>query len=313
MNLIIKQLKKMKKVSIIGAGMVGSRAAAEIARMNICDEVVLLDIKPGLAEGKAMDIMQSLDILGCYDTDVLGFTGNYDELRNSDVVVVVSGVPRKPGMSREDLVEGSANVVKSVLKSAYEVVPEAIYVIVSNPVDTMTYLAVKFLEKLGKKDAKTKVFGMGGILDSARLHYYLMKETKRYWMNEVSGYVIGGHGDTTMIPVIDEEKGEFDFDKVIKETMEGGKTLTGLLGTSAWEAAGAAIAKTIHDIICDCRYFENPFSVYREEYDACVGTMVSIGSEGIVNISKDDEDQEVLESTCIVEEIKEVNKALGEI
>ena len=301
----------MSKISIIGAGNVGATAAQFIAMSEVVDDVILIDVKENYAEGKAVDISQSLILLGSR-TKVSGYTGNYEPTKDSDVIVITSGVPRKPGMTREELVGTNANVVKSVLSKTHKYSPKAIYVIVSNPVDTMTYLGVKYLKKLGKEDSETTVLGMGGLLDTARFHYYQDIAGLPY----ADGEVVGGHGDTTMIPLFDESQRKDVSDSlaeaIVEKTKIGGATLTGMLGTSAWMAPAAAIKEVVSDIINNFTFGEFPHSVYRPEYDACIGTPVCIGKHGVLSISREDyEDSDKFQNS--LKAVKEVNKALGEI
>ncbi len=239
----------MSKVTVVGAGNVGATCANVLAVNEVANEVVLIDIKEGFAEGKAMDIMQTAQLMG-FDTVVTGVTGDYSKTANSDVVVITSGLPRKPGMTREELIGVNAGIVKSVAKSALEYSPNAILVIVSNPMDPMAYLTLKTLGL-----PRNRVIGMGGALDSSRFKYFLSLALNCN-ANEVEGLVIGGHGDTTMIPLtrlatykgvpvstlLSAEK----LEEVAKATMVGGATLTGLLGTSAWMAPGAAASLLLH-------------------------------------------------------------------
>ena len=244
----------MSKVTVVGAGNVGATAANVLAINEVASEVVLIDIKEGLAEGKAMDIMQTAQLIG-FDTVVKGVTNDYSQTAGSDVVVITSGIPRKPGMTREDLIGVNAGIVKAVAKSALEYSPNCIFIIVSNPMDTMAYLTLKSLGL-----PRNRVIGMGGALDSSRFKYFL-SQALQCNAGEVEGMVIGGHGDTTMIPLaryatykgvpastlMSAEK----LDEVVKSTMVGGATLTGLLGTSAWMAPGAAISFLAESIIND--------------------------------------------------------------
>ena len=232
------------KVSIIGAGNVGASCAEYIAISKIANEVVLLDIKEGLSEGKALDLTQTASTLG-FDTVIKGVTNDYKSTKDSDVVVVTSGIPRKPGMTREDLIDINAGIVNTVTESILKFSPKAIIVVVSNPMDTMTYLALKS-NRLDKK----KVIGMGGALDSSRFKTYLSKALNKP-QSDIHAMVIGGHGDTTMIPLtrlasyngipistlLSNEK----QDEIVSSTMIGGATLTKLLGTSAWYAPGASV------------------------------------------------------------------------
>src|SRR5574344_3064124 len=233
----------MSKVTVVGAGNVGATCANVLAINEVANEVVLIDVKEGVAEGKAMDIMQTAQLIG-FDTVVTGCTNDYSKTANSDVVVITSGIPRKPGMTREELLGINAGIVKGVAENVLKYSPNTIIVCISNPMDTMTYLALKALGL-----PKNRVIGMGGALDSSRFKYFL-SEAIGCNASEVEGFVIGGHGDTTMIPMarfatykgipvsnfLSQEK----IDEVVKSTMVGGATLTNLLGTSAWYAPGAA-------------------------------------------------------------------------
>ncbi|MBQ1651636.1 MAG: malate dehydrogenase [Paludibacteraceae bacterium] len=280
----------MSKVTVVGAGNVGATAANVLAINEVASEVVLIDIKEGLAEGKAMDIMQTAQLIG-FDTVVKGVTNDYSQTAGSDVVVITSGIPRKPGMTREDLIGVNAGIVKAVAKSALEYSPNCIFIIVSNPMDTMAYLTLKSLGL-----PRNRVIGMGGALDSSRFKYFL-SQALQCNAGEVEGMVIGGHGDTTMIPLaryatykgvpastlMSAEK----LDEVVKSTMVGGATLTGLLGTSAWMAPGAAISFLAESIINDQKKMI-PCSTYLDgEYgvkDLMIGVPVIVGKNGIEKI-----------------------------
>ncbi|MBQ1752549.1 MAG: malate dehydrogenase [Paludibacteraceae bacterium] len=280
----------MSKVTVVGAGNVGATAANVLAINEVASEVVLIDIKEGLAEGKAMDIMQTAQLIG-FDTVVKGVTNDYSQTAGSDVVVITSGIPRKPGMTREDLIGVNAGIVKAVAKSALEYSPNCIFIIVSNPMDTMAYLTLKSLGL-----PRNRVIGMGGALDSSRFKYFL-SQALQCNAGEVEGMVIGGHGDTTMIPLaryatykgvpasslLSAEK----LDEVVKSTMVGGATLTGLLGTSAWMAPGAAISFLAESIINDQKKMI-PCSTYLDgEYgvkDLMIGVPVIVGKNGIEKI-----------------------------
>ena len=280
----------MAKVTVIGAGNVGATCANVMAFKKIADQVVLLDVKEGLAEGKAMDMMQTVQILG-FETTVTGVTNDYSKTADSDVIVVTSGIPRKPGMSREELIGVNANIVKSVVESSLEYSPRAIFVIISNPMDTMTYLTLKATGL-----PRNRVIGMGGALDSSRFKYYLSRAL-RVNPSEIEGIVIGGHGDTTMIPLtrlatyhgipVSSLLDADTINKVVSDTMVGGSTLTGLLGTSAWYAPGAAGAFVVQAIISDYKRLV-PCSVYLEgEYgqtDICIGVPAIIGRNGVQKI-----------------------------
>ncbi|MBW3518016.1 malate dehydrogenase [Flavobacterium sp. NKUCC04_CG] len=278
------------KVTIIGAGNVGASCADIISYREIASEVVLLDRKPGLAEGKAMDIMQCAATTG-FSTRVIGVTDDYSKTANSDVVVITSGVPRKPGMTREELIGINADIVKSVSENLLKHSPKAVLVVVSNPMDTMTYLALK-----ATKLPANKVIGMGGALDSSRFKYFLSKALDKP-IGDVQGMVIGGHGDTTMIPLtrlasyVGNPVSDFLSDDILNavaaDTMVGGATLTGLLGTSAWYAPGASVAFLVDSILHD-RKRMIPCSVWLEgEYgqsDICLGVPCIIGKNGIEEI-----------------------------
>ena len=278
------------KVTIVGAGNVGATCADVISYRGIASEVVLLDIKEGFAEGKAMDIMQCATTTG-FNTRVSGSTNDYSKTAGSDVVVITSGIPRKPGMTREELIGINAGIVKSVADNVLAHSPNAIIVVVSNPMDTMTYLTLKATGL-----PKNRVIGMGGALDSSRFKYYLSQALQKP-SNDVQGMVIGGHGDTTMIPLtrlasyngspVSNFLSQEELDKVAAATMVGGATLTGLLGTSAWYAPGASVAYLVDSILNDQKRMI-PCSVYLEgEYgqnDICIGVPCIIGKNGIEQI-----------------------------
>ena len=278
------------KVTIVGAGNVGSTCADAIAYKRIASEVVLLDIKKGFAEGKSLDITQTSSLLG-FNTRISGSTNDYSKTAESNVVVVTSGIPRKPGMTREELIGVNAGIVKTVTKGVLKYSPNAIIVIVSNPMDTMTYLTLK-----ESGISKHRIIGMGGALDSARFRTYLSLALNKP-ANDIHGMVIGGHGDTTMIPLarlstyngikVSDLLSENELSKVVADTMVGGKTLTGLLGTSAWYAPGAAVAYLVDSILNDQKRII-PCSVFLDgEYgqkDICIGVPVIIGKNGWENI-----------------------------
>lgn len=288
------------KITVVGAGAVGATCADNIARKELASEVVLLDIKEGFAEGKAMDMMQTAMLLG-FDTKITGSTNDYTKTAGSDVVVITSGLPRKPGMTREELIGINAGIVKGVAENILKHSPNAIFVIISNPMDTMTYLAFKALGL-----PKNRVIGMGGALDSSRFKYYL-SQAIGCSANEIHGTVVGGHGDTTMIPLtrlatyngvpVSEFLEADTLKKVAADTMVGGATLTGLLGTSAWYAPGAAGAAMVEAIVRDeKRVFAS--SVYLEgEYgqsDICMGVPVIVGKNGwerIIDYKLNDEEK----------------------
>lgn len=309
----------MSKVSIIGAGNVGATCAEVIAYRSIASEVVLLDIKEKLAEGKATDMAQASNITG-YNTKIVGSNNDYSLTANSDVVIITSGIPRKPGMTREELIGTNAGIVKSVVDNVLKYSPNAIIIVVSNPMDTMTYLAVK-----ESKLPKNKIIGMGGILDSARFKFYLSKALNAS-AADVDGMVIGGHGDTTMIPVtrlatyrgvpVSQFLDAETLKKVASDTMVGGATLTAMIGTSAWYAPGAAVA-ALTDAILHDRKRLFPCSVYLDgEYgqkDICLGVPVIIGKNGwekIVDIKLNAEEQALFNKSA--EAVKNMNNVLKE-
>ena len=278
------------KVSIIGAGNVGASCAEYIAISKIANEVILLDIKEGLSEGKALDLTQTSSTLG-FDTVIKGVTNDYKSTEESDVVVITSGIPRKPGMTREELIGINAGIVNSVTENILKFSPNTIIVVVSNPMDTMTYLALK-----ANKLEKNKVIGMGGALDSSRFKTYLSQALNKP-QSDIHAMVIGGHGDTTMIPLIrlasyngipvtnllSTEKQK----EIISSTMVGGATLTKLLGTSAWYAPGASVSYLVDSILNNKKKII-PCSVYLDgQYglkDICIGVPCIIGKKGIEEI-----------------------------
>lgn len=278
------------KVTVVGAGAVGASCAEYIAIKNFASEVVLLDIKEGYAEGKAMDLMQTASLNG-FDTKITGTTSDYSKTAGSDIAVITSGIPRKPGMTREELIGINAGIVKSVSQSLLEHSPNAILIVVSNPMDTMTYLVHKSTGL-----PKHKIIGMGGALDSARFKYRLA-EACGAPISDVDGMVIGGHSDKGMVPLIghatrnsvkvSEFLSQDQMDYVVQETKVGGATLTKLLGTSAWYAPGAAVSGLVQAIACDQNKMF-PCSAYLNgEYglnDICIGVPVILGRNGIEKI-----------------------------
>jgi malate dehydrogenase len=278
------------KVSIIGAGNVGATCADVISYRRIASEVVLLDIKEGFAEGKALDIMQCATNTG-FDTRVSGVTNDYAKTANSDVVVITSGIPRKPGMTREELIGINAGIVKTVAQNVLIHSPNTIIVVVSNPMDTMTYLALKATGL-----PKNRIIGMGGALDSSRFRTYLSLALDKP-ANDISAMVIGGHGDTTMIPLtrlasyngipVSDFLSQEELDKVAAATMMGGATLTGLLGTSAWYAPGASVAFLVDSILNDQKKMIACSVFVEGEYgqsDICIGVPCIIGKNGVEEI-----------------------------
>lgn len=274
------------KITVVGAGAVGATSADNIARKELAEELVLLDIKEGIAEGKALDMTQTAALFG-FDTRITGSTNDYAKTAGSDVVVITSGLPRKPGMTREELIGTNASIVKGVTENLLKHSPNAIIVVVSNPMDTMTYLT---LTTSGLP--KNRIIGMGGILDSARFKCYLSAELGCS-PNDLNAIVIGGHGDTTMIPLIryatwnsvpvTEFLSKEQQQKIVSDTMVGGATLTKLLGTSAWYAPGAAVAALVESIVRDeKRLFACSVGLNGEygQSDICLGLPVVIGKNG---------------------------------
>ncbi|NNC69571.1 MAG: malate dehydrogenase [Flavobacteriaceae bacterium] len=280
------------KVTVVGAGAVGASCAEYIAIKDFASEVVLLDIKEGYAEGKAMDLMQTASLNG-FDTKIVGTTGDYSKTANSDICVITSGIPRKPGMTREELIGINAGIVKSVSSSLIQHSPDTIIIVVSNPMDTMTYLVHKTTNL-----PKNRIIGMGGALDSARFKYRLA-EALGAPISDVDGMVIGGHSDKGMVPLtrlatrnsvpVTEFISEERLNQVKEDTKVGGATLTKLLGTSAWYAPGAAVSGLVQAIACDQKKIF-PCSTFLEgEYglsDLCIGVPVVLGKNGIEKIVK---------------------------
>jgi malate dehydrogenase len=310
----------MSKITVVGAGNVGATCANVLAINEIASEVVMLDVKEGVSEGKALDMMQTATLLD-FDTQIIGCTSDYAQTAGSDVVVITSGIPRKPGMTREELIGVNAGIVKSVTENILKYSPDAIVVIVSNPMDTMTYLTLKTSGL-----PKNKVIGMGGTLDSSRFKCYLSKALNAP-ANEIEGLVIGGHGDTTMIPLtrFAQYKGRPVSDlldaealnKVVADTMVGGATLTGLLGTSAWYAPGAAAAYLVESILRDQKKVIPCCVSLEGEYgqdDICIGVPVVIGRNGveaIVDYKLNEEEKALFDKSAAA--VRATNNVLREI
>jgi malate dehydrogenase len=299
---------------------VGATCAENIARKELAEEVVLLDIKEGLAEGKAMDMMQCATLNG-FDTKIIGSTNDYSKTAGSDVTVITSGIPRKPGMTREELIGTNAGIVKSVTENILKHSPDTILIVISNPMDTMTYLAAK-----SSGLPKERVIGMGGILDSSRFKYRL-SEAIECSPNDLQGVVIGGHGDTTMIPLINHATynstpvtnflSAEQQEHVVKETMVGGATLTKLIGTSAWYAPGAAGAYLVESIVRDqkklfpcCVYLDGEYG----QSDICIGVPVVVGRNGwekIVDYKLSDDEQSKFNESA--EAVRKMNAVLSDM
>ena len=308
------------KITVVGAGAVGATCAENIARKQLVEEVVLLDIKDGLAEGKAMDMNQCATLNG-YDTKVIGSSNDYAATADSSVAIITSGIPRKPGMTREELIGTNAGIVKEVTENILKHSPNTILVVISNPMDTMTYLSVK-----SSGLPKERVIGMGGILDSSRFKYRL-SEAIGCSPNDLQGVVIGGHGDTTMIPLINHATynstpvtnllSQEQQEHLVKETMVGGATLTKLIGTSAWYAPGAAGAYLAESIVRDqkklfpcCVYLDGEYG----QSDICIGVPVIVGRNGwekIVDYKLSGDEQAKFNESS--EAVRKMNSVLGEM
>ena len=285
----------MSKVTVIGAGNVGATCANAIAHLKICSDLVLLDIKEGLSEGKAIDMMQTAKMYG-FNTRIKGVTNDYAATRNSDVVVITSGIPRKPGMTREELIGVNAGIVNGVVSNALKYSPKAIFIIISNPMDAMTFLTLK-----DSKLPRNRVLGQGGMLDSSRFRYFLSKALQEAGYpatpTDIDGTVIGGHSDKTMVPLtslatyrgipVTQLLTKEQLDDAVAQTKVGGATLTGLLGTSAWYAPGAAAAAMVEAIALDAKKLM-PCCVYLDgeygEKDLCIGVPVILGKNGMEKI-----------------------------
>ena len=306
------------KVTVVGAGAVGASCAEYIAMKDFSAEVCLLDIKEGFAEGKAMDLMQTASLNG-FDTQIVGSTNDYSKTANSDIAVITSGIPRKPGMTREELIGTNANIVKSVVEQLVQHSPNVIVIVVSNPMDTMAYLVHKATDL-----PKHRIIGMGGALDSARFKYRLA-EALECPISDVDGMVIGAHSDTGMVPLtrlasrsgvpVEKFLSKEQLESVEQETRVGGATLTKLLGTSAWYAPGAAVSALVQAIACDQKKMF-PCSLYLEgEYglnDICFGVPALIGRNGvekIVEIELSEDERAKFDEAA--EKVREVNGALS--
>lgn len=308
------------KVTVVGAGAVGATCADNIARKELCTELVLLDIKEGFAEGKAQDMMQTAALLG-FDTKITGSTNDYSKTAGSDVVVITSGLPRKPGMTREELIGTNAGIVKGVCENILKYSPNAIIIVISNPMDTMTYLA---LTATGLP--KNRIIGMGGTLDSSRFKFQLSQHLNCS-PADLNALVVGGHGDTTMIPLIRyatwNSAPVTDFlsteqqQQIVNDTMVGGATLTKLIGTSAWYAPGAAGAALVESIVRDEKKLFTCCVSLEGEYgqnDICLGVPVTIGKNGwekIIDLKLNAEEQAAFnKSADAVRSMNDVLKTL---
>ena len=308
------------KITVVGAGAVGATCADNIARKELAEELVLLDIKEGVAEGKSIDMMQTAALLG-FDTKITGSTNDYSKTAGSGVVVITSGLPRKPGMTREELIGTNAGIVRSVTENILQHSPDTIIIVVSNPMDTMNYLTYKTSGL-----PKNRILGMGGALDSARFKFYLSQQLGCS-PADLNAIVIGGHGDTTMIPLIKHATwnsipvtnflSQEQQDKIVADTMVGGATLTKLIGTSAWYAPGAGTAAMVESIVRDEKKLISTGVALEGEYgqsDISLVVPVVIGRNGwekIVDMKLSVEEQASFnKSADAVRNMNEVLKTL---
>ena len=309
-----------RRITIIGAGNVGATVAHEIARHDLAKEVVIVDVKEGTAEGKALDMWQTSSILN-FDSRVVGVTNDYLRTRNSSVIVITAGIPRKPGMSRDDLIKTNAVIVKEVTEKAVKYSPDAIIIVVSNPLDVMTYAAY-----LAANKSPNKVFGMAGVLDTGRYKAFLA-EALNVSPKDIHALLLGSHGDTMVplkrytsvsgIPVTDL-LGDDVLDKIIDRTRKGGGELVNLMGTSAWYAPGAAVASMVDAIVHDqhrvfpvCAYVDGEYGLN----DIYLGVPCIIGKNGVeriitLNLAEDekkllmDSAKSVKETMVVLDEMK---------
>ncbi|MFA8299389.1 MAG: malate dehydrogenase [Hyphomicrobiales bacterium] len=309
----------MNKITVIGAGNVGATCANVIANKEICNEVVLVDIKENFAEGKALDIWETAPV-NYYDTRVVGVTNNYERTKDSDIIVITSGLPRKPGMSRDDLIKTNANIVKTVTEEAVKHSPNAILIIVSNPLDVMTYAAYQ-----ASGFPSNRVFGMAGVLDTARYRAFLAEELN-VSPKDIQALLLGGHGDTMVplpryttvagIPIsqlISEEK----LNAIVERTKKGGGEIVNLLGTSAWYAPGAAAAQMCEAIIRDqkrifpcCAFLQGEY----DQKDVYLGVPVKLGANGIeqiLEVDLNDKEKDLMETSS--NSVKNVMKVLDDL
>jgi malate dehydrogenase len=295
----------MEKITVIGAGNVGATVANVIAHKDLASQVVLLDIKEGLAEGKALDIWQSSSI-NHFNTRVTGSTNDYEKTKGSGIIVVTSGLPRKPGMSRDDLIKTNAGIVKEVTEKAIKYSPDAIIIVVSNPLDVMTYAALQ-----ASKADPHKVFGMAGILDTGRFKAFLASELN-VSPSDIQAVLMGGHGDT-MVPLpryttvsgipLTELLGDEAIERIVNRTRKGGGELVGLMGTSAWYAPGAAVAEMAEAIVDDQKRIFPVCAYLNGEYGQdkiYLGVPVKLGKGGV---------EEVIEIKLNAEEMKLLNSS----
>ena len=304
------------KITVVGAGAVGASCAEYIAIKNFASEVVLLDIKKDFAEGKAMDLMQTASLNG-FDTKITGSTNDYSKTADSDIAVITSGIPRKPGMTRDELIGINAGIVKDVTENLLSYSPNVILVIVSNPMDTMTYLVHKISNM-----PKNRIIGMGGALDSARFKYRIA-EAMSCPSSDINAMVIGGHSDKGMLPLtrlatrnsirVSEYLSNEKLDKISEATKVGGATLTKMLGTSAWYAPGAAVSSLVHSIACDQKKMYPCSALLDGEFglsDLCIGVPVVLGKNGIEKIEEINLNEYEIEKLMLSAEAVQVTNSL---
>ena len=304
------------KITVVGAGAVGASCAEYIAIKNFASEVVLLDIKKDFAEGKAMDLMQTASLNG-FDTKITGSTNDYSKTADSDIAVITSGIPRKPGMTRDELIGINAGIVKDVTENLLSYSPNVILVIVSNPMDTMTYLVHKISNL-----PKNRIIGMGGALDSARFKYRIA-EAMSCPSSDINAMVIGGHSDKGMLPLtrlatrnsirVSEYLSNERLDKISEATKVGGATLTKMLGTSAWYAPGAAVSSLVHSIACDQKKMYPCSALLDGEFglsDLCIGVPVVLGKNGIEKIEEINLNEYEIEKLMLSAEAVQVTNSL---
>ncbi len=309
----------MDKITVIGAGAVGATCANVIAHKDVTKEVILIDVKPGVAEGKALDIWQT-SAINSFNTRVTGYTDDYEKTRDSGIIVITSGLPRKPGMSRDDLIKTNALIVKDVADKAMKYSPGAIIIMVTNPLDVMTYAATKAARKTGNP-----VFGMAGILDTGRYRAFLANALNVSPL-DIQALLMGGHGDT-MVPLpryttiagipLTELLGSEEIEKIVERTAKGGGEIVKLLGTSAWYAPGAAAAQMVEAIVNDQKRIFPVSTILNGEYglkDVCLGVPVVLGRGGIekiIEINLNDDEMALLNTSS--GHVKEVMKALDDM
>lgn len=309
----------MKKVTVIGAGNVGATCANVIAHKDLAREVVLVDVKEGVAEGKALDIWQTSSI-NYFNTRVTGVTNDYLKTKGSGVIVITAGIPRKPGMSRDDLIKTNAKIVKEATEKAIKYSPDAIIIVVSNPLDVMTYAAFRAARK-----SSNKVFGMAGILDTGRYRAFIA-EALNVSPKDIHALLLGGHGDT-MVPLprytsvngipVTELLGKEEIEKIVERTRKGGGELVNLMGTSAWYAPGAAAAQMVEAIIDDQDRIFPVCANLNGEYgmkDIYIGVPVKLGSEGIheiIELNLNEDEKKMLDESA--ESVRSVMKTLDDM